>query len=64
MNVNEVEQLLEKLKNREIKECHVSKEHFMLFQQVITKRKDFKHFKGIAQRGGSVLYQYMEEPRS
>jgi hypothetical protein len=28
------------------------------------KREDFRHFRGVAQRGGDVLYQYLEEARS
>jgi hypothetical protein len=55
---------LEKLKKGELSEFNVKKEEFMDFRQILVKRDDFKHFRGIGQRGGDVLYQYLEEPRS
>lgn len=59
-----INEILDSLKNGEIKEYLVEKEDFLSFRQVLIKREDFKHFRGIAQRGGSVLYQYLQEPRS
>jgi hypothetical protein len=56
--------ILEKLKSGEISEYYVKKEDFMEFRQFLVKRDDFKHFRGIGQRGGDVLFQYLEEPRS
>ncbi len=56
--------ILDKLKNGEIKEYLISKEEFLPFRQVLVKREDFKLFRGIAQRGGGVLYHYLNEPRS
>lgn len=64
MNKEEASKMLESLRNREVEEIFVSKQDFLLFREVITKSKDFKHFRGIAQRGGDVIYQYMDEPRS
>ncbi|OCA87062.1 hypothetical protein [Pseudobacillus wudalianchiensis] len=64
MTAADAENLMNQLKNGEINECHVSKEHFLIFQRELVKREDFKHFRGIAQRGGSVIYHYMAEPRS
>jgi len=57
-------EILDKLRDGELNEYHVTKEQFMTFRKVLVQRKDFKHFRGIAQRGGSVIYQYMKEPRS
>jgi hypothetical protein len=64
MNDQYVEDILEKLKSGELSEYYVKKEDFMEFRQILVKREDFKHFRGIGQRGGDVLYQYLEEPRS
>jgi hypothetical protein len=61
MNEQFVQENLEKLKNGELSEFYVKKEDF---RQVLVKREDFKHFRGIGQRGGDVLYQYLKEPRS
>ncbi len=59
-----VTEILDKLMTGEISEYFVNNEDFMDFRRVIVKRKDFKHFRGIGQRGGDVLYQYLKEPRS
>ncbi|MBM7647318.1 hypothetical protein JOC78_000239 [Bacillus ectoiniformans] len=64
MSSENIVQQMEQLKNGEIKECFVSKENFLEFRKVLVKREDFKHFRGIAQRGGNVIYTYLEEPRS
>ncbi|MFE8703555.1 hypothetical protein ACFYKX_23605 [Cytobacillus sp. FJAT-54145] len=64
MNEELVIELLEKLRNGTISEYHVNKEEFLVVREVIVKREDFKHFRGIAQRGGGVIYQYLENPRS
>jgi hypothetical protein len=61
---NLVNEVLEKLKNGEIAEYYVKKEDFLEFRMVLVSRTDFKQFRGIAQRGGDVLYQYLAEPRS
>lgn len=63
MNKEEIESILDKLKNGEINEFLVKKEDFMQFRSCLVKRPDFKHFRGIAQRGGDVLFHYLEEPR-
>ncbi|KAA9026054.1 hypothetical protein [Niallia endozanthoxylica] len=64
MNEEEVLHILEELKNGNLKEYMVQKEVFLDFRQVLVKREDFKHFRGIAQRGGGVLYHYLQEARS
>ncbi|MCE4048482.1 MULTISPECIES: hypothetical protein [Bacillaceae] len=60
----EVIHVLEQLKSGELKEYKVSKADFLAFRLELVKREDFKHYRGIAQRGGDVIYQYLEEPRS
>lgn len=59
-----VTDILDRLMTGELSEYYVKNEDFMEFRQVLVKRKDFKHFRGIGQRGGDVLYQYLNEPRS
>jgi hypothetical protein len=59
-----ITEILDKLMTGELSEYYVPKENFMDFRQVLVKREDFKHFRGIAQRDGNVLYQYLAEPRS
>ncbi|SEN32660.1 hypothetical protein SAMN05192533_111110 [Mesobacillus persicus] len=64
MNKEEINQVLNQLKDGELSEFHVSKEEFLLFRQVLMERPDFKYFRGIAQRGGEVIYEYLKEARS
>lgn len=59
-----IEEILDRLMTGELSEYYVTNDQFMEFRQVLVKRKDFKHFRGIGQRGGDVLYQYLKEPRS
>jgi len=56
--------ILDRLMTGELSEYYVTNDQFMEFRQVLVKRTDFKHFRGIGQRGGDVLYQYLKEPRS
>ncbi len=60
----EIISVLEKLKSGEIKQYKVTKEDFLAFRIELVKREDFKHYRGIAQRGGEVIYEYLAEPRS
>jgi hypothetical protein len=55
---------IEQLKNGEIKQIFINKGDFLTFRQMIVNREDFKHFRGIAQHGGDVIYTYIEEARS
>jgi hypothetical protein len=59
-----VNDILNQLMNGNLSEYYVKQEDFMAFRAVLVKRQDFKHFRGIGQRGGDVLYQYLETPRS
>lgn len=56
--------ILNRLMTGELSEYYVRKEEFMAFRQILVKREDFKHFRGIAQRDGDVLYRYLQNPRS
>jgi hypothetical protein len=56
--------LLNELRDGIISELRIKKEDFLAFRMVLIKREDFKHFRGIAQQGGDIIYQYLQEPRS
>lgn len=64
MEQETVNDILEKLANNELAQYRVTKEDFLSFQQQLIKRSDFKHFRGIAQHKGEVIYEYTSEPRS
>ncbi|MFD3447518.1 hypothetical protein ACFDTO_23280 [Microbacteriaceae bacterium 4G12] len=57
-------EILDKLKNKELHEYVVTKDVFYPFRDALVQRSDFKHFRGIAGQGGTVVYEYMEVPRS
>lgn len=59
-----INDMFEKLKRGEISEYFVKKEDFLSIREVLVKRPDFKHFRGIARRNGDVIYQYREIARS
>lgn len=63
MEKSEIKSVLDALRTGEIKEHSVSKEEFLAFREVLVAQDDFKHFRGIARRGGSCLYQYRAEPK-
>ncbi|ODG89726.1 MULTISPECIES: hypothetical protein [Bacillaceae] len=64
MEQNEFINLIDQLVKGEISEISVTKDDFLAFRQIIVNRDDFKHFRGIAQHGGHVIYTYLEEARS
>ncbi|MFD2443318.1 hypothetical protein ACFSO7_04895 [Bacillus sp. CGMCC 1.16607] len=59
-----INEILDQLKNGSLTQYYVEKDNFLSFRKVLVKREDFKHFRGIAQRGGAVNYSYLEVPRS
>jgi hypothetical protein len=56
--------MLDELKNGTRKDITIDKNEFYAFREVLVKREDFKHFRGVAKQGGQVIYQYMEVARS
>ncbi|MBM4764332.1 hypothetical protein [Bacillus sp. B15-48] len=64
MNREDITAALEQLKNGTIEEFYVPKIDFLPVRNVLINREDFKHFQGIAQRGGDVVYKYTKSPRS
>jgi hypothetical protein len=59
-----ITEILNRLMVGELSEYYVENGEFMEFREVLVKRADFKQFRGIGQRGGDILYQYLKEPRS
>lgn len=64
MNDETIREQFEKLKNKELQEFLVKKEEFLVVRKILVDRDDFKYFRGTALRGGDVLYEYLDEPRS
>jgi hypothetical protein len=64
MDEQTIQAILDQLRDGELNEYHVSKEQFIEFRNILVNREDFKHFRGIAQQGGSIIYRYLQEPRS
>ncbi|MEK5483714.1 hypothetical protein [Viridibacillus sp. FSL R5-0888] len=62
--MNSYNDMLDELKNGTRKDITVDKDEFYAFREVLVKREDFKHFRGVAKQGGQVIYQYMEVARS
>jgi hypothetical protein len=56
--------LLDQLASNEVNQIEIQKDDFEIFRNVLVNRPDFKYFRGVAQRGGHIVYYYMDEPRS
>ncbi|EDL65083.1 hypothetical protein [Bacillus sp. SG-1] len=64
MDEKEVTAILDELRNKGIEEFRVQKADFLEFRKHLIIQEDFKHFRGIAQQGGDVIYTYTDLPRS
>ncbi|MCM3003087.1 hypothetical protein [Priestia koreensis] len=64
MDEQQVTKMLDQLRDGEVEEIHIKKDDFLLFRPFLVTRPDFKRFRGIAQRGGDVVYHYLDVPRS
>lgn len=60
MNEQEALALLNQLRNGELPEVHITKEHFLPFRAVLVEQEDREQFVGQAQKGGSVRYSYIK----
>ncbi|AYC29064.1 hypothetical protein [Paenisporosarcina cavernae] len=58
------EEQLTQLKEGKIASLFIPKEEFMAFRLVLLAREDMKHFRGVAEQGGTVTYYYENDPRS
>lgn len=59
MNEQEALEIIDQLRNGQLPNYYVKKEDFMTFRKVLIEQEDFKNFRGIAQRGGDVIYEYI-----
>lgn len=62
--VENFEQAIQDLKEGNIDSLTISKEDFLEFREILIKQIDFKHFRGVAHQGGSVIYTYETLARS
>lgn len=62
--MRDYEKELEDLKMGTIEIIHVDKNEFYEIREILTKREDFKHFRGIAHQGGKISYVYNDVARS
>ena len=58
------EKAIQDLKEGKIDSLSISKEDFLEFREILIQQIDFKHFRGIAHQGGSVIYTYETSARS
>lgn len=58
------ENMINELQNGEINTITIQKEDFYAFREILVKHPKFKHFRGEAKQGGTVVYTYLQEPRS
>ncbi|OEH92474.1 hypothetical protein [Bacillus solimangrovi] len=61
---DELQKIVEQLASGEMLTYEVEKQQTTSFFEIIRVREDFKHFRGQAKKGGNVVYQYLNEPRS
>ncbi|OKL37285.1 hypothetical protein [Domibacillus mangrovi] len=64
MTIDEIENEIMSLRNGELKRIRIQKEDFLTFRSQLIKQPDFKQFRGTAQHGGHIDYEYTEIPRS
>ncbi|KIL47515.1 hypothetical protein [Jeotgalibacillus campisalis] len=64
MTTEIIEHKLNELRSGEKTKLEISKEDFQTYREIILAQEDFKHFRGIAQRSGHVIYEYLKDPRS
>lgn len=58
------EKMIKQLENGEINRIIIQKEQFYLFREIIVKHPKFKHFRGEAKQGGTIIYTFLNDPRS
>lgn len=59
-----MENMINSLRNREIQYIEIKKEEFLPFRELLIKQHDFKHFRGVAQQGGNIVFTYLDVPRT
>lgn len=58
------EKKIEELENGVLNTLIIKKSQFYSFRDVLVKHPKYKHIRGEAQQGGTILYTFSKEPRS
>ena len=61
MSKEEIEAIIEKIRNGEIKQNEVTKDEFPEFREVLINQKDKEKIRGEAKKGGGVIYTHVNE---
>lgn len=64
MTEEEINASIDQLRKGELTELYIDNKDFYAFRKILVEQEDFKHFRGIAQRNGHVIYKYLEDARS
>lgn len=64
MTEEEINASIDHLRKGELTELYIDNKDFYDFRKILVEQEDFKHFRGIAQRNGHVIYKYLEDARS
>ncbi|MCM3237937.1 hypothetical protein M3589_09350 [Heyndrickxia oleronia] len=64
MTEEEINGSIDQLRKGELTELYIDNKDFYDFRKILVEQEDFKHFRGIAQRNGHVIYKYLEVARS
>ncbi len=64
MNMADYKEMLDQLRNGEVKSIFINKAEFLQFRELLVKDAQFKHFRGDANQGGDVVFTFLETPRS
>lgn len=62
--MDQYQQMLEQLRNDEVKSIEIKKSEYLAFREVLVKDAQFKHFRGEAKQGGDIVYTYLKVPRT
>lgn len=58
------EKKIDQLRKGEINSLTIQKDEFLVFRELLIKQQDFKHFRGDAQQGGTIVYSFLQQARS
>lgn len=61
MDKEEIQSVLQKLREGEIESYRVTKEIFPLFREVIVQEEDMIHFRGEAKHKGDTIFTYEKD---
>lgn len=62
--MNNYQQLLDQLRNKEVASISISKDEFLQFREQLVKDVQFKQFRGEAKQGGTIVFTFLDESRA